>query len=87
MHNDNDGAVPWYQGIEMYMSMRRLQKPAWMLVYNKEEHNLRKLPNRKDLSRRMFEFFNHYLKDEPMPVWMKEGVPAVNKKDNEGYGQ
>jgi dipeptidyl aminopeptidase/acylaminoacyl peptidase len=87
MHADNDGAVPWYQGIEMYMSMRRLQKPAWMLVYNKEEHNLRKLPNRKDLSRRMFEFFNHYLKDEPMPVWMKEGVPAVNKKDNEGYGQ
>jgi len=87
MHNDNDGAVPWYQGIELYMGMRRLQKPAWMLVYNKEEHNLRKLPNRKDLSRRMFEFFNHYLKDEPMPKWMDAGIPAVNKKENESYGQ
>src|SRR5690606_7959920 len=30
MHNDNDGAVPWYQGIEMFVAMRRLQKPAWM---------------------------------------------------------
>ena len=87
MHNDNDGAVPWYQGIELFMGMRRLQKPAWMLVYNKEEHNLRKLPNRKDLSRRMFEFFNHYLKDDPMPKWMSEGIPATNKKQNESYGQ
>lgn len=87
MHNDEDGAVPWYQGIELYMGMRRLQKPAWMLVYNNEQHNLRKLPNRKDLSRRMFEFFNHYLKEKPMPEWMKEGVPAVNKAENEGYGQ
>src|SRR5690606_41680366 len=24
MHNDQDGAVPWYQGIEYYMALRRL---------------------------------------------------------------
>ena len=23
MHNDQDGAVPWYQGIEMFMALRR----------------------------------------------------------------
>ncbi len=40
MHNDNDGAVPWYQGIEYFMSLRRLGKPVWMLQYNKEAHNL-----------------------------------------------
>ncbi|MFY7922080.1 MAG: alpha/beta hydrolase family protein, partial [Gemmatimonas sp.] len=32
MANDNDGAVPWYQGIEFYVAMRRLQKEAYMVV-------------------------------------------------------
>lgn len=85
MHNDNDGAVPYYQGIEMFMGLRRLQKPSWLLVYNKEQHNLRKMPNRLDLSQRMFQFFNHYLKDEPMPKWMSEGVPAVDKGKDYGF--
>ena len=50
MHNDNDGAVPWYQGIEFFVALRRLNKPVWLLNYNKEEHNLTKWPNRVDLS-------------------------------------
>ena len=79
MHNDNDGAVPWYQGIEFYMSLRRLQKPAWMVVYNKEAHNLRQRKNRKDLSIRMGQFFDHFLKDAPMPEWMAYGLPATLK--------
>lgn len=79
MHNDNDGAVPWYQGIEMYMAMRRLQKPVWMLQYNNEEHNLIKRVNRKDLSIRLQQFFDHYLKGEPAPEWLESGIPAVRK--------
>ncbi|MBS2100575.1 S9 family peptidase [Carboxylicivirga linearis] len=85
MHNDNDGAVPWYQGIEYFMALRRLDKPAWMLVYNNEEHNLTRRANEKDLSRRMMQFFDHYLKDEPVPVWMHNGIPAVKKGDDLGY--
>ncbi len=85
MHNDNDGAVPWYQGIEYYMALRRLEKPVWMLVYNDEEHNLTRRANSKDLSMRMMQFFNHYLKDEAMPVWMHEGIPAVKKGKELGY--
>ena len=79
MHNDEDGAVPWYQGIEMFVAMRRLQKPVWMLNYNGEAHGLRKEPNRKDWAVRMQQFFDHYLKDAPAPVWMEEGIPAVEK--------
>lgn len=79
MHNDADGAVPWYQGIEFYMSLRRLQKPAWMVSYNNEAHNLRKRKNRKDLSIRMTQFFDHYLKGAPMPEWMAYGLPAKLK--------
>ena len=79
MHNDADGAVPYYQGIEMFMGMRRLNKPVWLLVYNDEAHNLRKTKNRQDLSIRMMQFFDHYLKGAPAPLWMTEGLPAVMK--------
>ena len=79
MHNDADGAVPWYQGIEMYMALKRLNKPVWLLTYNGEDHNLRFRQNRKDLSIRMQQFFDYYLKFAPAPEWMKNGVPAIEK--------
>ncbi|MBN2730603.1 MAG: S9 family peptidase [Bacteroidales bacterium] len=79
MSNDGDGAVPWYQGIEYFTALRRLDKPAWLLNYNSDAHNLLKWPNRVDLSKRMFEFFEHYLKDKDMPEWMEFGRPALEK--------
>ncbi len=85
MHNDDDGAVPWYQGIEMFVAMRRLDKPVWMLNYNDEAHNLRRRPARMDLSIRKMQFFDHYLMGKPMPVWMKYGIPAIEKNVNRGY--
>ena len=87
MHNDNDGAVPWYQGIEMFVALRRLDKPVWLLNYNNEPHNLKgeSWANRMDLDKRMFQFFNHYLKGEPMPAWMQYGIPALEKGKNLGY--
>lgn len=79
MHNDADGAVPWYQGIEMFMALKRLNKPAWLLQYNGEDHNLVQRKNAKDLSIRLSQFFDHYLKGAPAPLWMTEGLPAVEK--------
>jgi len=85
MHNDRDGAVPWSQGIEYFVALRRLQKPVWMLNYNGEGHGLSKLKNRRDFQIRLAQFFGHYLKGEPMPRWMREGVPAVDKDHDLGY--
>jgi dipeptidyl aminopeptidase/acylaminoacyl peptidase len=82
MHNDEDGAVPWYQGIEYFMALRRLNKPVWLLVYNGEDHNLKNRHNRKDLNMRMMQFFDVYLKDKPMPEWMAKGRPALEKDKN-----
>ncbi len=79
MHNDNDGAVPWYQGIELFTAMKRLGKPVWMLNYNGDEHNLMDNANRMDLSIRMRQFFDYYLKDEPAPAWLINGIPATEK--------
>ncbi|MDE7410387.1 MAG: prolyl oligopeptidase family serine peptidase [Muribaculaceae bacterium] len=85
MHNDEDGAVPWYQGIELFMALRRLQKPVWMLQYNGEAHNLKERRNRKDITVRLQQFFDHYLKGDPMPEWMKNGVPMTRKGQELGY--
>ncbi|RMG63774.1 MAG: S9 family peptidase [Bacteroidetes bacterium] len=85
MHNDADGAVPWYQGIEFFAALRRLDKPTWLLVYNDEAHNLTRWPNRVDLSIRMQQFFDHYLKDAPAPRWLREGIPAIEKGRTLGY--
>ena len=79
MHNDADGAVPWYQGIEFFVALRRLGKPVWLLNYNGEAHGLREYHNKRDWAIRMQQFFDHYLKGAPAPVWMAEGVPAVEK--------
>ncbi|MEP7142502.1 MAG: prolyl oligopeptidase family serine peptidase [Ferruginibacter sp.] len=78
-HNDADDAVPWYQGIELFTALRRLNKKVWMLQYNGETHNLSERRNRKDLSVRLGQFFDYYLKDARPAKWIKEGLPATDK--------
>ncbi|MEJ7610995.1 MAG: prolyl oligopeptidase family serine peptidase [Ferruginibacter sp.] len=84
MHNDADGAVPWYQSIELFTAMRRLGKKVWMLQYNGEDHNLVERKNRKDLSVRLSQFFDYWLKDAKPAEWIKSGVPATQKGINWG---
>ena len=79
MANDNDGAVPWYQGIEFFIAMRRLGKEAYMVNYNGDAHNPRKYANQKDIDRRMQEFFAHHLLGAPAPDWMQRGIPFLDK--------
>ena len=85
MHNEQDGAVPFSQGVEFFIALRRLRKPAWLLNYNEADHWPTKIRDKKDFQIRMSQFFDHYLKGEPMPEWMKEGIPAVEKGRNLGY--
>jgi dienelactone hydrolase len=79
IHNDADDAVPWYQGIEYYLSLRRLGKEVYMLNYNNEAHNLTKTANARDFAVRMHQFFEHHLKGQPIPPWMAKGVPYLNR--------
>ncbi|MFY9345413.1 MAG: prolyl oligopeptidase family serine peptidase, partial [Planctomycetota bacterium] len=75
LHNDQDGAVPWTQGIEYFTALRRLGKECYLFNYNGEAHGLRNRANMRDWTRRMAEYFAHHLKKEPAPKWMTEGVP------------
>jgi|TARA_B110000483_G_scaffold201599_1_gene242723 dienelactone hydrolase len=77
MHNDADGHVPWYQGIEFFVALRRLNKPTWLLNYQGEPHWPLKLENRIDFNIRMAQYFDYYLKEAPMPSWMLKGIPAT----------
>lgn len=79
MFGDEDTAVPWYQGIELYLAMRRLQKDAVFLQYRGEPHHLQEYPNRLDYAIKMKEYFDHYLKGVPAPEWIEDGVPYRGK--------
>jgi dipeptidyl aminopeptidase/acylaminoacyl peptidase len=74
LHNDGDDAVPWYQGIEYYLALRRLNKECYLFNYVGEPHGLRKKANQKDYTLRMQQFFDHHLKGAPKPEWMEKGV-------------
>jgi len=79
--NDADDAVPWYQGIELFLSLRRNGKEAYLFNYNGEKHHLLKRPNQKDYAVRMQQFFDYFLKDAQKPDWMEKGVPYLDRDD------
>jgi dipeptidyl aminopeptidase/acylaminoacyl peptidase len=79
IHNDADGAVPWYQGIEFNMAMRRLGKEAYMFNYNGQGHGLSNRDYMKHWTVHMDEFFDHYLLGKPRPEWMDKGVSFLDR--------
>ncbi len=74
-----DGAVDWVQGLEFFNAARRNGKQVIFLSYPDEPHHLGKKENQKDFQIRMKQYFDHYLKDAPMPQWMAEGLPQTRK--------
>ena len=79
MHGTADPTVAFQNGLGLYNALRFNGKDAILLAYLGEGHGLRSLANRKDLTIRYFQFFDHYLKGAPAPKWMTEGVPYLQK--------
>ncbi|MCF6441083.1 prolyl oligopeptidase family serine peptidase [Pseudoalteromonas luteoviolacea] len=73
MFGDKDGAVPWQEGIQYYLALRRHNKDAIFLQYEGEPHHLKQFPNQVDFSVRMMEYFDHYLRGMPAPEWITSG--------------
>ncbi|HYG99621.1 MAG TPA: prolyl oligopeptidase family serine peptidase [Terriglobales bacterium] len=92
LHNDADDMVPWYQGIEYFLALRRLGKEAYMFSYNGEPHGIRRRANQKDYTVRLQQYFDYFLKGAPMPEWMDKGIPFLAKDEEklrfnaEAYG-
>ena len=81
MHGTSDPTVGFNQAVTFYNALRYHNKKAYLLAYPGEGHGLRGLANRKDLTVRFFQFFDHYLKDAPAPKWMTDGVPYLKKDE------
>lgn len=86
MANRQDRQVPYEQGVEYYMALRRLGKPVWMLMYDKGGHGISGAKaEARDLTIRATQFFDYYLKGTPPPVWMTQGIPGRLKGLVTGY--
>lgn len=72
-HGDVDEAVPFSQGVELFLAFRRLNKEAILLEYDNEPHHPRKYENKLDYAIKMKEFYDHFLLGKPAPKWIKEG--------------
>lgn len=70
-HGSEDRSVQPYQGMALFLAMRRLQRPAWLLYYKNEGHQMGGEENCRDFTEKLTQFFGYYLKDEPQPDWMK----------------
>jgi dipeptidyl aminopeptidase/acylaminoacyl peptidase len=81
LSDDQDDAVPWYQGIELYLALRRNNKEAYLFNYNGEFHGLRRRADQKDFTVRLQQFFDHFLKRAPAPEWMEKGIPFLDREE------
>ena len=86
VHNDDDDAVPWYQAIEFFSALRRLNKEAYWFNYNGEKHGLRDRDNIKHFTVHMSEFFDHYLLGKARPEWMDKPVPYLERGKRDVMG-
>ncbi len=82
LHNDRDGAVDFNQGITYYNHLRQLGKDVVLLEYVGENHGLARPANQKDYNLRMTEWFDTFLRDQPAPDWLKDGVPRLQMEDH-----
>lgn len=76
---NEDDAVPFSQGVELFLALRRAQKNAIMLEYRNEPHHPRKYFNRLDYAIKMKEFYDTYLKHKPAPEWITKGIEFRGK--------
>lgn len=84
-HCDGDEAVPYSEGLNLFLAMRRLHKPAWLLNYKGDRHFLYNKAAEIDWTIRLQQFFDYYLKDTPMPRWMKEGINVNERGVDQKY--
>ena len=80
MHGTADPTVSFSEGLNFYNALRFNKKTAYLLAYPGEGHGLRGVANRRDLTIRYMQFFDHYLQGAPAPKWMTDGVPFLVKE-------
>jgi dipeptidyl aminopeptidase/acylaminoacyl peptidase len=71
---ENDRQIHYYQSIAFYLALRRLNKIEIMLLYPGDGHALLNKNNQKDLSAKVENWFDYFLKGERNDSWISEGT-------------
>jgi dipeptidyl aminopeptidase/acylaminoacyl peptidase len=77
----DDGAVDFNQGVELYNTMRRMEKPFVMLVYDGENHSLGRRENQIDFANRAFEWHDHFILGKEPADWIIHGLPYLERPE------
>lgn len=80
LHGNVDEAVPFSQGVELFLAFRRLSKNCVLVEYRNEPHHPRKYENKLDWAIKMKEWFDHYVLGKPAPKWISEGRTFMGNK-------
>lgn len=64
-----DKQVHYFQSLELHLALRRLQKTNILILYENEKHTIVKKENQIDVTRRVQQWFDFYLKNKPKPEW------------------
>lgn len=84
-HGRKDENVGFNQGENMFYALKRFNKPAWMILYEGGDHAYFGDGNGfQDFNTRRQQFFDHYLKGKPMPLWMKQQTVSLELDTNNG---
>ncbi|MCG2419749.1 prolyl oligopeptidase family serine peptidase [Aequorivita sp. F47161] len=67
-----DTNTNWEQTVELFLALRKLGKEHIMLLYQDEGHLLNHSNNAKDLTLKMQDWFDHYLRGKTAKKWIKE---------------
>lgn len=78
-HGRNDGVVKFTQAVEFFTALRRAEKKVWMVTHPDNHIMGSGDPKALDFVIRQQQFFDHYLKGRPAPLWMVEGISAKYK--------
>lgn len=69
-----DTQVDWRQSIEYYLALRRLGKKSVLLLYPGENHVPSKQVNQKDITEKVIQWMDYYLKDKKNYPWIKKAM-------------
>ncbi|HLG41592.1 MAG TPA: prolyl oligopeptidase family serine peptidase, partial [Chitinophagaceae bacterium] len=74
----------FYQQVEFFNGLRRLNKSSWLLQYDNGAHSVYG-DDAFDFTKRMEQFFDHYLEGKLPPKWMTRGIEAKLKYSETGF--
>ncbi len=67
---NKDYVVNWQQSLLMFNALKKLNKEVTLLIYENEDHYIHKDKNQKDVSSKVKQWFDYYLKDKEKPEWI-----------------